>query len=160
MVPVAIDIAGLRVDYDPGAGRWRLDGVAGTHVLRPWTWGERRRLVGACRRDDGILDRDAFVAGLTDLLLDPPPPDALRPLFAYVCLRLQGVGRVRPTASLAAAEGILAAAYGWRPGDLEAQPAAALDELVAAPAAGGAGPRPPEPGWTRIVIADDGEPAS
>lgn len=160
MISVPLDIHGLEARYDPGASRWTIDGGQDRHVLREWGWGERHRLIAACI-SAGQLDADSFVDGLLDLLVSPAPPAGLRPLYAFACLRLLGVKEDRRQMALAEAEHLFAERFGWRPADLDTQPASALDRLLqqladtGPPSAARRYRTPDGPGWTSIVIADD-----
>jgi hypothetical protein len=159
-VPVALGIAGIQAARLLHRDAWvvALEGrsPARAHTLRAWQWGERRRLVAACARGRR-LDQAAFVHGLNSLLYEPAPPPALAPLFALVALRLLGTEDGPEPSPLGQAEAQLAQRFGWLPGSLQAQPAAALDALLHS-----AGPAraddAPAPGWQRIVL-DEEEPA-
>lgn len=152
MVPLALDIDGLTVALDPSDGSWRLSAGDMAFRLRPWSWGERQRLVSASTRG-GRLDRAAFLHGLVTLLYDPAPPRALTPLFALAALTLMDVPHPEEALPLAEAEQRLAAQYGWAPGQLGDERAADLDRLVA-----GAAPAPqvapPGAGWKSIRFSD------
>ena len=154
MVPVALDIDGLTGALDPADGTWRVSAGDTVLRLRPWSWGERQRLVAAATRS-GRVDRVAFLEGLVTLLYDPAPPRALIPLFALAALRLLEVPRPEEALPLAEAERRLAAQYGWAPGRLGDERAADLDRLVAGtPAAMPAAP--PGAGWTSLRFDDHG----
>lgn len=159
LVPVALGIDGIAasrlLDRDAWIVRTAGSRRAPAYTLRAWQWGERRRLVAACARGRR-LDQAAFVAGLNALLYEPTPPPALGPLFALVALRLLGVQDGPEPTPLAQAEAQLAQRFGWLPGHLQAEPAAALDALLHSP--GPAQAEAPAPGWKRIVL-DEAEPA-
>lgn len=157
MMPVASPVAGLSIALDVADGSWTIycpgsgaDGSA-EHRLRPWLWGERRRLVQAASRD-GAFDGTVFVAGVAAALYEPPPPPALAPLFVYLALDLLGLGRGPAPTPLGIAEAWLAAEFAWLPSRIGAEPALALDSLLANlhPARQGTA----EPGWNSIRIAD------
>jgi hypothetical protein len=130
MVPIPTDVDGLAVSRDLRTGTWVLRGWGREHRLREWTWAERRRLVSACTRADG-LDGLAFVRGMLALLVDPAPPAELAPLYGYVCLGLLGVGPESPRQTLTESEVALARAFGWGPRELGEQPATEVDRLLA-----------------------------
>lgn len=147
MVPVSLPIEGVSVWRTLDADAWCVETDGVRYRLRGWRWGERRRLVGAAaigRR----LDEGRFVAGLASLY-DPPPPAALAPLFALAALLLFGVAEGPSPTPLAESERALADRYGWMPGTLEAEPAAALDALLAARAEASV-----PAGWQRISFEE------
>lgn len=145
------------VDVTPSVsdGTWSVDLPDGRFRIRPWTWGERRRLIDACAGADGRLDADAFVHGLADLVTQPPPTPPARPVIAAIALRLAGVAPGQRPMSLLDSEALLASAWGFGPLELDPQPAPRLDQQVARlpliPPSGVA----PSSAWTSIVIADD-----
>jgi hypothetical protein len=130
MVPIPTDVDGLAVSRDLRTGNWVLRGWGREHRLREWTWAERRRLVSACTRADG-LDGLAFVRGMLALLVEPAPPAELAPLYGYVCLGLLGVGPESSRLTLTESEVALARAFGWGPRELAEQPATEVDRLLA-----------------------------
>ena len=130
MVPIPTDVEGLAVSRDLRTGTWVLRGWGREYRLREWTWAERRRLVSACTRADG-LDGLAFVRGMLALLVEPAPPAELAPLYGYVCLGLLGVGPESPRQTLTESEVALARAFGWGPRELGEQPATEVDRLLA-----------------------------
>lgn len=151
MVPVALSITGVSATRLLDRDAWHVVAGGATHTLRAWRWGERRRLVQACARGRR-LDQAAFVHGLNSLLYDPPPPPTLAPLFATAALKLLGVGDGPAPAPLARSEAALARRFGWTPGALENEPAAALDALLES---GVAATEAPAPGWNRITLAEE-----
>ena len=135
-------------------GSWDVGIPGGRFHIRPWTWGERRRLIDACVGADGRLDADAFAHGLSSLVARPEPTASNRPLLAAIALRLLGVSPGQEPISLLDAEASLASAWGFGPFELDPQPAPRLDQHVARlPAT--ATPDGAPAGWTSIVI-DDG----
>ena len=62
MMPVALVINGMAVSLDAAGGTWQIRAAEAVYGLRPWTWGERQRLVAAASQG-GRLDREAFLAG-------------------------------------------------------------------------------------------------
>ena len=78
MVPVPSPVARLSIAQDATDGSWTISCAdpLQEHRLRPWLWGERRRLVQAASRD-GYFDGSRFVAGVAGTLYDPPPPPEL-----------------------------------------------------------------------------------
>ena len=130
MVPIPTDVDGLAVSRDLRTGTWVLRGWGREHRLREWTWAERRRLVSACTRSDG-LDGLAFVRGMLALLVEPAPPGELAMLYGYVCLGLLGVGPESPRQTLTESEVALARTFGWGPRELGEQPATEVDRLLA-----------------------------
>lgn len=151
MVPVALSITGVSATRLLDRDAWHVVAGGTTHTLRAWRWGERRRLVRACARGRR-LDQAAFATGLNALLYDPVPPPALAPLFATAALKLLGVGDGAPPVPLARAEAALAQRFGWTPGALENEPAAALDALLET---GAQAADAPAPGWNRITLAEE-----
>jgi hypothetical protein len=150
-VELALDLDGVQAWRELRSGELRVRALGVECRVREWTWGERRRLVEAAL-DGGRLDRERFVDGLVELVMEPVPPAELRSLFAHVALRLLGVrGGARPP-SLVESERRLARELGWTPQMIDAQAAAAIDRLV-----GEVEPAEAEapPGWTRIVVDDE-----
>ncbi len=138
------------VTPDLSSGHWQVRFGGFEHTVRPWTWGERRRLLAASLRPGPRLDRDAFLEGLVGLLSDPPPEAAGRAVIAAVALRLCGVEPGQRVAPLLDAEAWLAQTWRWGPAELDHQPAPRIDEQLrdlAAPA--------PTDGWNRIEVHDD-----
>ncbi len=120
-------------------------------TLRPWRWGERRRLVMACSRG-GRFDGAAFAAAVAATLYDPPPPEALVPLHALVALDLLGLGHGAAPEPLGGAEARLAARFGWLPSVIAEETAPAMDSLLASMESGErAGPAD---GWSSIRVVD------
>lgn len=149
MMPVALDIDGMTASLDLAAGTWQVRAEEAVYNLRPWAWGERRRLVAAASQG-GQFDDKAFLTGLVELLYDPAPPRALIPLFALAALRLMGVPEDGAAQPLSEAERALAAHFGWLPGALEGERAGDLDRLLAETACPPPRSPPPGPGWTSI----------
>lgn len=156
MISVPSPVAGIRIAQDPADGTWMITSTdpVQEHRLRPWRWGERRRMVRAAARD-GPLDGAHFVTSVTATLYDPAPPPTLVPLYAYIALDLLGLGRGSAPSPLGAAEARLAAQFGWLPSAVDTEPAAELDSLLAAlpPSPQGA----TEPGWSSIRVMDQGD---
>lgn len=151
MAPVVLSITGVSATRLLDRDAWHVVAGGATHTLRAWRWGERRRLVRACARGRR-LDQAAFVTGLTALLYDPPPPPALVPLFATTALKLLGVGDGALPKPIARSEATLAQRFGWTPGALENEPAAALDALLES---GAQATDAPAPGWQRITVGEE-----
>lgn len=149
MMPVALDIEEMAASLNPADGTWRLSAGEDVYQLRPWTWGERRRLVFAATQA-GRLDTDAFLAGLVGLLYRPAPPEALTPLFALAALRLMRVPGEGSAWALAEAERAFAERYGWLPGALESEPAGDLDRILSDAAPLPVHAPPQGTGWTSI----------
>jgi hypothetical protein len=149
MIPLSSPAAGVAVSLDPGAGTWRVTAEA-PRTLRPWRWGERRRLVAACSRG-GRFDGAGFAAAVAATLYDPPPPPELVPLHALLALGLLGLGQGAAPLPLGAAEARLAVRFGWLPGVIAEEPAMALDSLLASlePEAVA-----PAPGWNSIRVVE------
>ena len=154
MIPLPSPAVGVSVCLDPGRGTWRVASDA-VRTLRPWEWGERRRMVAACSRA-GRFDGAAFAAAVAGSLYEPPPPAGLVPLHALVALDLLGVGHGAVPQPLGRAEAVLAARFGWLPSAIAGEPAPALDSLLASlePEAEVAGPAD---GWNSIRVVDDGD---
>lgn len=151
MMPVALDIENLSARHDPVNGGWVVTADGRDYRLRPWTWGERRRMVAAASAS-GRLDGEVFLAGLVAALYDPAPPAEQPERFGYAALRLLDVPPDGDVAPLRMAEQTLAARFGWLPSSLDAELAADLDRLVPDLPAGA--PQSPSAGdgWTRIVF--------
>lgn len=151
MIPHRSPAAGVAVSLDPVAGTWRVTSDA-ARTLRPWQWGERRRMVAACSRG-GRFDGPAFVTAVATSLYDPAPPPALVPLHALVALDLLGLGHGPAPQPLGQAEALFAARFGWLPSAIAGEPAPALDSLLSSlerePVAG------PGDGWNTIRVVDD-----
>jgi hypothetical protein len=151
MVPVPSPVAALSIAQDAADGSWTISCADPLQErrLRPWRWGERRRLVQAASRD-GYFDGSRFVAGVVGTLYDPPPPPELFPLYAYLALDLLGLGRGSAPTPLGAGEMQLTDRFGWLPTTIAEQPAAALDALLAnlAPA------QATDAEWNSIKIVD------
>lgn len=154
MIPVALPAAAgdARAWTVLEDGTFRVELAGCVRAVRPWTWGERERLVRACARW-GRLDRPAFVAALCDLLIDPPPADD-HERWALIALSLLDV---RPGPTLIERERALAERFGWTPGAIDGEPAGHLDRLLDAAAPPSV---PADDGWTRIVVADAGSEGS
>lgn len=153
---------GVTVSLDPARGTWRVASDA-VRTLRPWQWGERRRMVAACSRG-GRFDGAAFAAAVAGSLFEPPPPPALVPLHALVALDLLGVGHGAAPQPLGRAEALLAARFGWLPSAIAGEPAPALDSLLASLEPGSEMAAPeradsagPGGGWNSIRVVDDGD---
>ncbi len=149
MIPVALNIQGMTASLNLADGTWRLTAGEKVYLLRPWTWGERRRLIFAATRA-GRLDVDAFLAGLVGLLYDPAAPEPLTPLFALAALRLMEIPDEAAAWPLSEAERALAGRYGWLPGTLESEPAGDVDRILADAAPLPVHAAPPGAGWTSI----------
>ncbi|UFN46896.1 hypothetical protein LPC08_12735 [Roseomonas sp. OT10] len=154
MIPLPSPAEGVAIALDPAEGVWHLRFGETSRRLRPWRWGERRRLVAASTRG-GRFDGPAFTAGLAAMLYDPAPPAELAPLHALLALDLLGVGEGPAPAPLAAAEARLAVRFGWMPGALEAEPAAGLDALLAGLDEPAPAPHAPPPGWNSIRVMEE-----
>jgi hypothetical protein len=143
-----LSIEGVAATLNPADGTWQVIAGESAFDLRPWRWGERRRLLAACATG-GHFDRDAFLSGLVALLYDPAPPKELTPLFSLVALELMAGAASEAAMPLAEAERDLARRYGWSPGMLETERADDLDRLLAETAH-----TPPAPlggaGWRSI----------
>jgi hypothetical protein len=148
MNPIPSPVDGITIERDLQRDLWRLHAGGPTLTLRPWTWGERRRLVEFATAGTA-LNRAAFVDGLFDLLLDPAPSPGLHPGLAFTCMYLLGIPERDAPVSLARAEFLIAATFGWAPQQISNQPAAGIDALVEQ-----IQPRADADGWTRIVIVD------
>lgn len=147
-------------ERDLATGTWRVRAGAAQHDVREWTWGERRRLVSACVRPGPAgpeLDSEAFLDGLVELLVAPPPQPAQRDLLAAVTLRLCGVVPGASARSLLQAEARLAREWGWGPAELDHQPAPRIDEHLRAWSGSAAGPAGTADGsgWTGVIVVDD-----
>src|SRR5690606_10513918 len=73
VMPTALDL--VDVTPDLGRGTWRVAIGDRAYTVREWTWGERRRLLAACVRDDdgaAALDGASFAQGVVQLLVAPP----------------------------------------------------------------------------------------
>jgi hypothetical protein len=153
MVPVRSPAAGLSIAQDAADGSWTISCAEPPqeHRLRPWRWGERRRIVQAASRD-GYFDSPRFIAGVIGTLYDPPPPPELVPLYALLALDLLGLGRGPAPRPLGQAEAQLAARFGWLPSTIAEESAPALDGLLATlePAQEPTSDK----GWSTIQIAD------
>lgn len=144
----------LHIRHDLSTGLYELTGWGARHQVRPWTWGERRRLLAQHTGAHG-LDRAGFVVALLGLLMTPVPAEPLWPLYAHVVLSLMGIRPGQPPASLTDTEVLVARHMGWGPRELDAQPAPAIDRIASRlrQLAGGAAPaRAPDPNWNRIVF--------
>jgi hypothetical protein len=152
MIPVPSPVEGVTIEHDASSGRWRLHAGAASTMLRPWTWGERRRLLGASTIT-GSLNRSVFIHSLFDLLLADPVPQVEPASLAVVCLYLLGVPENGQVLPLTRAEFLAATTLGWSPQQIDTQPADDIDRLIVQiePQAGGA----VDEGWTRIVIKPD-----
>jgi hypothetical protein len=152
MIPVPSPVEGVAIEHDASSNRWRLRAGEAYATLRPWTWGERRRLLTACTIT-GTLDRSTFIRGLFDLLLDVPVPHVEPTSLAVVCLYLLGVSENDQVLPLTRAEFLAATTLGWTPQQIDTQPADDIDRLIAQiqPKAEDAA----HDGWTRIVITPD-----
>lgn len=170
-VPLAID--GLTAWCNPLDGCFRISGLGQDVALRPWSWGERRRLIDplvtradAGRAGEGTpIDATALVDGLLELLCRPAIPEPFRPIFAHAALLLLGV-RPAPTPpggpppTFVEAELLLADSFGWTPRAIDGEPAARIDALVAELRRRRArsAPMPVAPGgdgWNHILVSDD-----
>lgn len=152
-MPTALDL--VDVTPDLGRGTWRVAIGDRAYTVREWTWGERRRLLAACVRDDdgaAALDGASFAQGVVQLLVAPPPPSDARDLLAAVALRLCGVVPGARPAPLLESEVRLARERGWGPAELDHQPAPRIDEQLRAPAGSGAGAAD---GWSGVIVIDD-----
>ncbi len=174
MIEVPVDVAGVVAQRDVASDRWRIEHRGQARWLRPWTWGERRRLLAAATAC-GRLDGEVFLDGLFELLLSPRPPIDTRCGHAVAALELLGVPRDGSALPLGRGELLLAERCGFSPGELEAQAAPALDGLVRQlsgtgatapdpayghpayghPAYGQPAHTPSGEGWTSIVVADE-----
>lgn len=144
-------------ERDLATGTWRVRVGATQHDVREWTWGERRRLVSACVRPGPVgpeLDAEAFLDGLVELLVAPPPQPSQRDLLAAVTLRLCGVVPDAPAGSLLEAEARLARGWGWGPAELDHQPAPRIDEHLGA-WSGPSAATADRSGWTGVIVVDD-----
>lgn len=151
LIPLASPVPGVEIGLDAASGRWRV--AAGqARWLRPWRWAERRRMLAASARG-GRLDGMAFAQALCATLYEPPPPAPLVPLHALLALELLGVADGPAPAPLGAAEARLAGHFGWTPGTLAEEPAAALDALLTGLDVPG-----PAQGWNRIQVLPDDAP--
>jgi len=128
-MPGRSSVEELSVDQDLTTGRFDVEGFGHRATLRPWTWGERRRLLAACTRQ-GALDPDELIEILCRLVYEPMPPAALAPLFACAALDRFGARPGRAAAPLEDAELLLARELGWGPRELDEQPAPDVDRLV------------------------------
>lgn len=128
-VEIAQGVDGVRVLRDLRSGTWTLLGDGVDYRLRPWTWGERRRLLSACTHR-GKLDTLQFLKSFVEFVYTPVPPDESRRLYAYIALRLLGVSPQSPRRRIIQAEALLAQRFGWTPAHLESEPAAELDRLL------------------------------
>lgn len=143
----------MDVVYDVRAGRWHCTGWGGAWALREWTWGERRRLVETCCRDDGF-DDDLFTAAVPGLLYEPEPPAELAPLFTVAALDLLDLDEA-PDVALDEAERMLAERFGWRPTEMDGEPARAIDRLLRELLPGSSTVSQRDDGWTTILVVED-----
>src|SRR5688572_4917659 len=123
MVRIPSPVEGIAIGRDPREDAWHLTYGDVVYRLRPWMWGDRRRIL-ECATAGGVFDRNTFIAALLETLLEPAPQLADTTDLACVCLYLlksEGVMR------LGRAEYLAVTTFGWRPSDLDAQPAAAVD---------------------------------
>jgi hypothetical protein len=153
MIPVPSPVEGFTIEHDASNSRWRLSAGGSTTTLRPWTWGERRRLL-ATSTMTGALDRSVFLPGLFDLVLDGPVPDVAPASLAVVCLHLLRVPENAPVLALSRAELLVATNLGWSPQQIDTEPADNIDRLLdeIQPQSGGAA----DDGWIRIFLAAAG----
>jgi len=131
------------------------------YTLRPWTFGERRRLLAANVAADGALDVAALSDAALEALVRPVPAEpADRQVVGLAALAWSATGGARTPAPVPGVDPatqavLLAAATGWRPADIDGALAADVDHWYAAvpsrpatrtsnPAAGS--PRPPAEG--------------
>jgi hypothetical protein len=149
-------VPGITIWQDTLAEGWRLETSDQTYVLTAWDWSQRRQMVRSAvvaRQFQGHL----FVQGVFAWLVDPTPLED-SPELAYVCLHLLDVPQQPPSISLLQAEMLLAKTFGWRPGDLQGQPVASLDEMVAtlAPSQESQSRQTADQdGWISIQVVDD-----
>ena len=145
-LPQACGDARAWLRLEDGSFRVEVDSVG--RSLRPWRWGERRRMVEGCSLG-GRLRREAFVSAICSTLYEPAPGGDLE-RHAWIALTLMGVRAGLPFAER---DHRLARAFGWTPGDLEQEPVQPLDRLLEqiddTSPVGGSGD-----GWTRIVVND------
>lgn len=133
----------LPATSDPASGTVtvRVDGRV--HRIRPWTFGERRRLLDVAARDRVAIDVGAVVTMAGRMLVDPPPDAGRELLLGVVALAWSaGGGASQP----APAPGVdpatqavgVAGATGWAPEAIDAASAVDVDRwfAVVAPDAG------------------------
>jgi hypothetical protein len=131
------------------------------YTLRPWTFGERRRLLAANVAADGELDVAALSDAALEALVRPVPGDqADREVVGLAALAWSATGGARTPAPLPGVDPAtqvvtLAAATGWRPADIDGALAADVDHWYAAvpsrPAVGSARPgERPDGGFTTL----------
>ncbi len=157
MIRIPLPVDGIAVERDLRNDAWRLSLDGAAFTLRPWSWGERRRIVQAASMA-GALDRELLVDGVFDLLVEPGPGETRPAPLVVACLLLLGVPESGHAVPLGRAEFLVIQAFGWRPRELDAEPAAAIDALVSQLAPGGTDLPSLEEGWTRVVFA--GEPGA
>jgi hypothetical protein len=108
------------------------------YTLRPWTFGERRRLLAANVAADGELDVTALSGAALEALVRPVPGDpADREVVGLAALVWSATGGARTPAPVpgvdAAAQAVtLAAATSWRPADIDGALAADVDRWYGA----------------------------
>jgi hypothetical protein len=116
MISIESPVEGIVIQRDLQEDRWRLLVEGRAFELRPWSWGERRRLI-ECATLGSVFDREIFLAGLMDLLVEPRPKLDDMSGLALTCLYLLGVaGEEFPTA-LDRAEYLVIKTFGWRPSE-------------------------------------------
>ncbi|MEX2262649.1 MAG: hypothetical protein WD696_11900 [Bryobacteraceae bacterium] len=156
MIRVYSPVATITVERDARHETWRLSLAGGqAFALRPWSWSERRRLL-ECAVLGGEFDREVFVHGMLDALLAPAPEFADTTEIAFVCLYLLGIREDTRLLTVAETELLMARTFGWRPAELDAQPAAAVDRLIgqlrSETAPGDS--RKLDEDWTRIALVE------
>lgn len=149
------DLEELAIGYWPGEHVWHVHTDGLEMSLREWTWGERKRLLLAAQRNDG-LDLDALCEGFVELLYQPAPPPTLAPLFTYVGLRLFRADGLAGGLTLAEAEQRLATELGLPPSRLDVERVSDLEHWVRTLSE--SGPAIPEPGWTRLEFGEGPRP--
>ncbi|EIV92701.1 hypothetical protein [Frankia sp. QA3] len=106
--------------------------------LRAWTFRERRRLLVAHLTADGELDVAALAAAALAVLVRPVPTETQdREVVGLAALAWSATAGARtpaptPGVDPATQTVTLAAATGWRPGDIDGAPAADVDHWFAA----------------------------
>ncbi|MFC0533287.1 hypothetical protein [Phytohabitans kaempferiae] len=124
------EVVPLRVDATSGAAGVTWGGA--DYRLRPWTFGERRRLLAA--HHDGVtLDVGSLVESAIELLVEPVPARStdreVVGLAALAWCATAGARTPAPVPGVDAATQMvrLAKATGWGPAEIDASAAADVD---------------------------------
>jgi len=125
----------LRVEWSTAVADVALRGRS--YRLRPWTFGERRRLLAAHLDRDGDLAVTGLAADATAALVEPMPAPADREVLGLAALAWSATAGARipaptPGVDPATQTVALAASAGWRPADIDTALAADVDRWFAA----------------------------